>query len=207
MFYIIYQIKNLINGKIYIGAHIAKKKKEDGYLGSGKILKKAIQKYGKENFEKLILFECASKDEMYAKERELITEEFVKRIDTYNLKIGGEGGGHTKPHSEETKALMRKKWIGRDTSKFGKKHIGRHHSEEHSKRISIALKKFRSEHPMIVSQETRRKISIAHKGKKKKERTDEHKKNLSIAMTGKKHSDETKNKMRKKSCQKKQDKK
>ena len=47
---IIYLTTNLINGKIYIGLLTNLKKKN--YLGSGKILKKAINAYGKENFKR-----------------------------------------------------------------------------------------------------------------------------------------------------------
>ena len=43
----IYVTTNLINGKKYIGKHTTF---GDDYLGSGTILKKAIGKYGKENF-------------------------------------------------------------------------------------------------------------------------------------------------------------
>ena len=46
---IIYKTTNLVNGKIYIGKD---KNNNPSYLGSGKILKLAIKKYGKENFTK-----------------------------------------------------------------------------------------------------------------------------------------------------------
>lgn len=43
--YIIYKTTNLINDKIYVGKHNTSV--NDGYLGSGKILKQSIKKYGK----------------------------------------------------------------------------------------------------------------------------------------------------------------
>lgn len=46
---IIYKTTNKINGKIYVGLDT---KNNPKYLGSGKIIKFAIKKYGKENFEK-----------------------------------------------------------------------------------------------------------------------------------------------------------
>lgn len=89
--YIIYKTTNLVNGKIYIGKHETDNL-DDGYLGSGKLLRRAIEKYGEHNFIREILFECSSREEMNAKEAELVNEEFLKRDDVYNLKQGGEGG-------------------------------------------------------------------------------------------------------------------
>lgn len=91
MYYLIYQITNKINGKIYIGKHITDDK-NDGYMGSGKYLKASQHYHGIENFEKTILFECSSEDEMNAKEREIVNEDFIKRDDTYNIALGGDGG-------------------------------------------------------------------------------------------------------------------
>ena len=55
MYYTIYLIRNNINNKQYIGQHTTKDL-NDNYMGSGKIIKQAFQKYGKENFTKTILF-------------------------------------------------------------------------------------------------------------------------------------------------------
>lgn len=90
-YYLIYKTTNLVNGKIYIGKHETDNL-NDGYLGSGKLLKRAIEKYGEENFKREILFECSTREEMNAKESELVNEEFLKRDDVYNLKQGGVGG-------------------------------------------------------------------------------------------------------------------
>jgi len=56
--YIIYKTTNLVNGKIYVGQHYTSA--NDGYLGSGKILDKAVKKYGKQNFEREIIDFCTS---------------------------------------------------------------------------------------------------------------------------------------------------
>ena len=61
-------------------------------MGSGLRIQRAIKKYGVENFEKTILFECSSVEEMNAKEAEIVNEEFIARDDVYNIKLGGEGG-------------------------------------------------------------------------------------------------------------------
>lgn len=88
--YLVYQITNLINDKIYIGIHITSNL-EDGYMGSGTYLNRAIKKYGVENFKKEILFDFDNPEEMILKESELVDRKFIARKDVYNIKCGGEG--------------------------------------------------------------------------------------------------------------------
>ena len=91
MHYLIYEVKNDINGKIYIGKHKTNDINDD-YMGSGKILKRSIEKYGIENFTKTILFELETEQEMNDKEAEIVNEEFIRCGSNYNLMVGGQGG-------------------------------------------------------------------------------------------------------------------
>ena len=91
MFYTIYKTTNNINGKYYIGKHKTQDL-DDNYLGSGKILKRAIEKHGIDNFTKAYLFIFDNEEDMNNKENEIVSEEFIKEDTNYNLKIGGEGG-------------------------------------------------------------------------------------------------------------------
>jgi GIY-YIG catalytic domain len=91
MYYTIYKITNQIDGKIYIGSHKTKDL-NDSYMGSGKYLKHAIQKHGIENFTKDILFVFDTPEEMYAKEADIVNDDFLALENTYNLKTGGFGG-------------------------------------------------------------------------------------------------------------------
>lgn len=81
----------MINGKIYVGVHKTKNM-GDGYMGSGKLITAAIKKYGEENFTKTIMQSFDNSEDMFRVEKEVVTGEFIARIDTYNLRRGGHGG-------------------------------------------------------------------------------------------------------------------
>lgn len=120
---LVYKTTNLVNGKIYIGVH-STNKIEDGYLGSGRIFKRALKKYGEDNFQREILFNFDSSKEAFDKERELVTKEFIERKDNYNFITGGFGGTEA---SEETRKRLSENnpriWLGKKGSEipwFGK---------------------------------------------------------------------------------------
>ena len=91
MFYVLYEIRNNLNGKIYVGVHKTRDI-NDGYMGSGKVICAAIAKYGIENFTKRILEQFETSAAMFAREKEFVTDEFLLREDVYNLRRGGTGG-------------------------------------------------------------------------------------------------------------------
>jgi group I intron endonuclease len=142
----VYETKNLINNKIYVGVK-SSKHFDDGYFGSGTLLKKAMDKHGFENFAKRVLWVFGTAKEAYEKEAEIVNEQFIQRNDTYNIATGGKGGwlgeavnekrsaslmGHK--ISDETKRKIAKAQQG-NTSRRGAKW-----SEESKKKLSNAVK-------------------------------------------------------------------
>ena len=106
MYYIIYKTINLINNKFYIGKHQCTDL-NDGYLGSGIALRKAIAKYGKKNFKREILFIFDSEIDINNKEKEIVTIDLVNDPNCYNLTIGGEGGLINPGYHHSTEVRLR----------------------------------------------------------------------------------------------------
>ena len=154
----IYKITNTVNGKAYIGQtrHDAEKTRiRDHLAGNGnRIIKRAIKKYGKENFTYEILYDGIIPEFLDPLEKEAIEEFNTLAPYGYNLTIGGEGGSC----SEETRRKMSKARKGKKRAPF---------SEEHRCNISEA-KKGKKRAPF--SEEHRRNISEAKKGKNRKNR-------------------------------------
>ena len=85
-----YKITNNINQKFYYGVHRTTNL-DDGYMGSGTLISKAIKKYGVENFSKEILKYFDTQEEAYLYESQFINDDLVKNRMCYNVKPGGEG--------------------------------------------------------------------------------------------------------------------
>lgn len=128
----IYKTTNLINGKIYIGKD---ENNTRGYLGSGVLIKKAIKKYGRENFIKTIIDISNDKYELCEKEKFWI--KFYKTQDSsigYNIADGG-NGGFTGFKSPESKRKIGESAKGRISYWKGKRL-----SDETREKMSIAAK-------------------------------------------------------------------
>jgi hypothetical protein len=89
--YTIYKTTNKINNKVYIGMHKTKNP-YDNYMGSGKLFKRAMEKYGETNFIKEVLFIFDTAEEMFSKEKEIVNKLFIESNNTYNIMEGGCGG-------------------------------------------------------------------------------------------------------------------
>ena len=151
----IYMTRNQVNGKLYIGQHKRTMDITDindsWYLGSGKLLKRAIQKYGEDNFERTIIYECKSAEELNYMEEMFI--EYYNAVDDnqfYNIVKGGGGVGGIK-FSEESIAKMIHSHIGqsRPMSEDQKKklsEIAKNRSSEIRKKYSEARYKYIAEH-------------------------------------------------------------
>jgi hypothetical protein len=100
--YIVYLTICKVSKKFYIGVHGTTTNKFDGYLGNGVIVtkpssykksetpfRKAVNKYGPDQFIRITLFEYDNEEDAYKKEAEIVTEEFLKRSDVYNATVGG----------------------------------------------------------------------------------------------------------------------
>lgn len=91
----IYLVENLVNGSVYIGQHFTKiNDLKNRYFGSGIYLKKALKKYGKENFRKIILFEgSCTQNQIDELEKYYIwlAKNNNIGVQCYNIAIGGRG--------------------------------------------------------------------------------------------------------------------
>lgn len=90
----IYKITNKINGKIYVGQCKYDVTETQSYYGSGKLILRAIKKYGKENFFKEILRDGIDNQQQLDDE-EINWIHALKSNDRnvgYNVSTGGNGG-------------------------------------------------------------------------------------------------------------------
>lgn len=105
----IYKTTNKINQKIYIGKHQSTEY-DDKYFGSGKILIRAIEKYGIENFANEII-DIANTDEELNKKEKFYIKHYKSLYgkNCYNLASGGDGGNVFKYQTPESKEQFIKK--------------------------------------------------------------------------------------------------
>lgn len=126
--YCIYRVTNKINGKTYIGQHkyVDDENPMKGYTGSGKLLKKAYEKYSIENFSIEVLYkriqyqDTADSMEIWMIEKERNSNE----NGCYNICNGGRGNNgwicseeDRIKISERTKAAMSRPEVKAKTQK------------------------------------------------------------------------------------------
>lgn len=157
MYGYIYETTNLVNGKKYIGKHVSENFVGIKYLGSGIYLKRAINKYGKENFKVRLIEKCETEVKLNERETYWIDKlNCIKSNDYYNIGAGGIGWNNS------INAL-----IGSDN--YVNPFYGKHHTLEQRAKWSKERKNKK------LSLEHRKKLSEAQKiaqlGNKKSDKT------------------------------------
>lgn len=145
----IYITTNMVNGKRYLGQKKFDKKGDwKTYIGSGRALKDAVARYGKENFNRNIVCFCYSLDELNKAEYDLsVFLDVVVSRDWYNLcyGCGGTEGYIESDKTKEKKSKASKEmWVSEGfKEKMIQIHTGSKHrpfSEEGRKHVSDGLK-------------------------------------------------------------------
>lgn len=96
----LYKTTCLITGRYYIGMH-STCNLEDGYMGSGKRLRRSIRKYGVDNHKKEILGFFENRELLIEAEKKAITPDMVLDDNCMNLKGGGTGGFVNEEHRQK----------------------------------------------------------------------------------------------------------
>ena len=159
---VIYKTTNLVNGKQYIGKD---RNNKPSYLGSGSILKKAIQKYGRQNFKKEIIEVCSSHEELKIREEYWLNYYDVgNNPNFYNMHNHSFGGVYGKKRSLDTIRKISESLVGEKNPMHGRcgqsnPRYGTKHSTESRMKMS------KSRFGKFISEDTKKKLSKLLSGK------------------------------------------
>lgn len=161
----IYKTTCTINNKFYYGSHFGET--NDTYLGSGKDLKKDIEKYGRDKFINECIEICEDEDELCEKEREYILNN-IKNPLCYNKNIVSAKNHHCVEETRKKMSENHADFNGENHPMFGKSHSAEsrkkmsksHNGKSHSNETKVKISKANSN----PSEETRKKMSNAQIG-------------------------------------------
>jgi group I intron endonuclease len=196
----IYIITNKANGKQYVGITKNIKRRWHQHIsanGSAPALHAAIKKYGSEGFLYSHICNAFDFEAACDLEKILIKQHNTKFPCGYNLTDGGDGV-RGRPMTENDKEIRRKA-----TSKF----INSLSAEERSQKFGVKGRKLTTEQIEKIrasnkgknlgkkpSEETRAKMSAAHKGRVRKPLSEETKEKIRRSLLGRKMPDSEKSK-------------
>jgi hypothetical protein len=133
-YHFIYKTTNLLSGRYYIGMH-STDDLNDGYLGSGTLLRRSINKHGKENHSIEILQFLNSREELAAREKEIVSLQEIAKKECMNLKVGGDGGINSDMRQQSRK---KRDWLRENSPTW---------NSEVSRRVSEGLRKYYQNRP------------------------------------------------------------
>ncbi len=133
---------------------------EDGYMGSGAVLRRSIRKYGLENHIKEILEFLPTREELIIREQEIVNKELIGDGKCMNLKEGGQGGFSSYEHMKKCSKA------GNEKLKELKKDVI--FLENYSKKLSNTIKKAFSQGKMRDSLKNLDWAGKTHSDKTKK---------------------------------------
>lgn len=182
IYHFVYKTTNTITNKFYIGKH-STTNLDDGYLGSGIVLSRAIKKYGKDKFTREILQMFDSESDALDFEISMLTEDIISDKNCYNIASGGQGGNLGPAVNSKIGLAMSTALKGKPKSDSHKKSIGRSklgktRSDETKKQISNSIN-----NTLSKLSESEKKEKFGHLGQLN-------------GFYNKSHSDETKAKIR-----------
>ena len=139
-YHYVYKTTCVVTGRYYVGMH-STDNLDDGYMGSGKLLRYSRRKYGDENHKCEILELCPSRKVLRDREKEIVNETLLSDPLNINLKYGGEGGWDHKPgvniQLQKVDAVARARNSAR-TRKL--RRLDPEYAERQSRKISDAMK-------------------------------------------------------------------
>ena len=191
IYFYLYEVTNLVNGKNYIGQHITDDL-DDGYLGSGKALRAAIKKYGRDSFKKDILVFASGATSLNFLEKCMVPLWWAELPTNYNLVEGGGNGARM------TAEARKKISAGRKGKKFGPMPEAQRlamSKRMKGKQPEHLVKLVKESHPRIGkrhSDESKKKMALAKIGRKMPPRSKEYCEKISQRMKNRTVSEETK---------------
>jgi hypothetical protein len=150
-FHLLYKTTCTITNRFYIGIH-STDDPFDGYLGSGKVLRHSLNKYGRDNHKIEYLDLFTTRQDLFFAEKQLVNTKIINNPLCMNIRVGGQGAVVSTPStrkgqklSEETCRRMSEAAKGKSKSDKHRRSIsevqkGRKLSEEHKKNIGLKSK-------------------------------------------------------------------
>ena len=154
-FHYLYKTTRIHDGRFYIGLH-STDDMDDGYMGSGKWIRRSLNKHGVSAHTKEILEFLPSRASLTAREAEVVNEQLLSDPRCMNIVPGGGGGvGRPLPCSEVARQKIAEANRGQKRTdetrrKMSEAKIGKKFTEEHKRKIGEMRRKYCESQKLIA---------------------------------------------------------